>query len=402
MTLSQYWFRTVTWSLKVASKFLNIPKPLLFCGLDSRYKLLNLIADQGSHRVLLVSDSGLLKLGLLEPLANHLEQQGVSVSLFTDIMADPSESVIVKGIHVLQQKQCDIVLAVGGGSAIDAAKMIAALARLPDVSEHSIRRCAGMLKIINKGLPLYVLPTTAGTGSEATMAAVVSHSSTGQKYAIISPAISADVAALDAQLMTKLPAHLTAATGMDALTHAIEAFCSKNASKETDLFALTATRLIFANLLTSVNQPDNLTARENMALASFYAGLAFNKAGVGYVHAFAHQLGAKYHISHGLANAMVLPTVMRFNQGACASRMAVLARHINLEGNEQDQLSERFIQAVEQLCHQLDIPQTVSPLSTNDYDDIIKHALDEAHYLYAVPRFLDAQLARSLLQSITA
>ncbi|NMP17633.1 iron-containing alcohol dehydrogenase [Thalassotalea sp. Y01] len=402
MTLPTSIYKLIAFTLKVAGKLLNIPKPLLLCGADSAQKLLNLIITQGSKRVLIVTDSGLAELGMIDSIEQQLKDSGIDVVIFADIMPDPDEKVIVKGIKALQHNDCELVLAIGGGSVIDASKMIAALAKQKRVDSFTIRACRGMLKIWRKGLPLYVMPTTAGTGSEATMIAVVSNHKGGQKYPIISPAICCDVAALDAKLMTGLPKAITAATGMDALTHAIEAYTSKNASAETDRYALAAVRLIFANLTTCAETPDDINARENMALASYYAGLAFNKAGVGYVHAVAHQLGAYYHIPHGLANAMVLTRVLRLNQQTCQQRFAHLANVIGIEEYDQRKGAEQFIGQVDALCQQLDIPAQVAELQRHDCADIAKAALKEAHFLYALPRYLDEQEACDLVKSLLA
>ena len=386
-------------ALKVAAKFLNIPKPLLFTGVDSSRELVQFIIDSGAKAPLIVTDEQLIKLGLIAPFITQLEDAGLDVSVFSEITPDPGEALILQGIDKARSANADVVLTIGGGSAIDAAKMIAALAPKNGIGLNQISRCKGMLKIWQKGLPLYVVPTTAGTGSEATMAAVISKHD-GQKYPVVSPAISADAAAIDGKLMTGLPAPLTAATGMDALTHAIEAFTSKNASKETDSYAIAATKLIFENLEACVEQGDNVGARQKMALASTYAGLAFNKAGVGYVHAIAHQLGAFYHIPHGLANAMVLPTIVELNLAASEQRLALLAKAIGLQATNDTQLAQDFLDAVVNLCAKLGIPSKVEKLRLEDCPVIAKAALKEAHFLYAVPKYINEQQCIELLESL--
>jgi alcohol dehydrogenase class IV len=292
------------------------------------------------------------------------------------------------------------VLAVGGGSSIDAAKVICARA----TNDKPIRKLAGMFRVFKPILPLYAIPTTAGTGSEVTVAAVVSDPVTHAKTPIMDPKVVPQMAALDGTLMTGLPAHITAATGMDALTHAVEAYISANAFEETDACALAATRLIMQNLETAVKDGSNLEARQNMALASYYAGLAFTKAGVGYVHAIAHNFGAYYHTPHGLANAIVLPYILDYSKDSSIDRLAKLAEVSGLKKGKESkaQLAQKFIDHVRAMARDFGIPEKLEALKKEDIAGITKNALKEAHFTYAVPKYMDAATCENLIAKMVA
>ncbi len=370
-----------------ASKLLIFRTPQLFTGPGSSLQLCEHIAGTGVKNLLIVTDAMLVKLGLLKPMQEKLQQLGVSYVVYDGVLPNPTIEQIETGLTMLKQKGCTAILAIGGGSSIDAAKVIAARARNP----HKIVHMAGLMRVIIPPMKLYAVPTTAGTGSEVTIAAVVSDPSTTRKFAIMDTALVPKAAALDGALMTGLPAPITAATGMDALTHAVEAYLSRNRTVKTDAEALEATRLIMQNLPTAVHQGSNLEARQAMALASYKAGIAFTIAGVGYVHAIAHNFGAYYHVPHGLANAIILPLVLDFSKPECIERLAKLAEVSGLKrGGESDaQLADAFIAHVRKLNAEFGIPTTVEKLKTSDIPAITDKALAEAHWTYAVPRYMD-------------
>jgi len=246
------------------------------------------------------------------------------------------------------------------------------------------------------------VPTTAGTGSEVTIAAVVSDPATTRKFAIMDPCLVPLAAALDGALMTGLPAPITAATGMDALTHAVEAYISRNRTDKTDAEALDATRLIMQNLTEAVKNGSNVEARQNMALASFKGGVAFTTAGVGYVHAIAHNLGAYYHVPHGLANAIVLPRVLDFSKANCTDRLAKLAEVSGLKkgGESEAQLADAFISKVRAMNADFGIPTQVEKLKEADIPAITDKALSEAHMFYAVPRYMDRPECQAFIRQM--
>lgn len=381
-------FKIFQFLLKWSTKLLTFRTPELFSGPGSSLQLCDHIATRtGVKNLLIVTDGMLVKLGLLKPMQDRLTELGVRYVVYDGVLPNPTIDQIETGLAMLKREGCTAILAIGGGSSIDAAKVIAARARNP----HKIVHMAGLMRVFFKPMPLYAVPTTAGTGSEVTIAAVVSDPSTTRKFAIMDPKLVPIGAALDGALMTGLPAHITAATGMDALTHAVEAYISRNHTPMTDAEALDATRLIMQNLPTAVTDGGNVEARQNMAVASFKAGVAFTTAGVGYVHAIAHNFGAYYHMPHGLANAVVLPRVLDFSKPECIPRLAKLAEVSGLKaGGESDaQLADAFIAHVRKLNADFGIPTQVEKLKASDIPAITGKALSEAHWTYAVPRYMD-------------
>lgn len=381
-------FKLFQLALKWSTKLLTFRTPELFSGPGSSLQLCDHIATRtGVKNLLIVTDGMLVKLGLLKPMQDRLTELGIRYVVYDGVQPNPTIEQIETGLNLLKAEGCTAILAVGGGSSIDAAKVIAARARNP----HKIVHMAGLMRVFFKPMPLYAVPTTAGTGSEVTIAAVVSDPSTTRKFAIMDPKLVPIGAALDGALMTGLPAHITAATGMDALTHAVEAYISRNHTPMTDAEALEATRLIMQNLPTAVTEGSNIQARQNMAVASFKAGVAFTTAGVGYVHAIAHNFGAYYHMPHGLANAVILPRVLDFSKPECIARLAKLADVSGLkQGGESDaQLADAFIAHVRKLNADFGIPTQVEKLKASDIPAITAKALSEAHWTYAVPRYMD-------------
>ena len=386
-SIKVFFFRIWQFLLKISTPLLFFRTPQLYSGPGSSIQLVEHIADTGVKKLLVVTDAMLVKIGLLNPMLAKLKQMGVDCHVYDGVLPNPTIEQIENGLSILKREGCTAILAVGGGSSIDAAKVIAARATNP----YKIVHMSGLLRVAFKLLPLYAVPTTAGTGSEVTIAAVVSDPASTRKFAIMSPRMVPLAAALDGALMTGLPAPITAATGMDALTHAVEAYISRNRTKKTDVEALDATRLIMENLSTAFREGTNVEARQNMALASFKAGVAFTTAGVGYVHAIAHNFGAYYHVPHGLANAIILPRVLEFSKPDCTARLAKLAEVSGLKkGGESDaQLADAFIQRIKDMNREFGIPTQVDKLREQDIPEITGKALFEAHAFYAVPRYMD-------------
>jgi alcohol dehydrogenase class IV len=378
--------------------FLPFPKPTLFNGPGSSLELCEAIAQMGTRRVLIVTDAMLVKIGLIDEIQARLTELGVEFFIYDGVQPDPTVDQIEAGLEMLRQHDCEAILAVGGGSPIDAAKVIGARA----TNDKPVQKMEGLFRVFRATLPLYAVPTTAGTGSEVTIAAVVSDPERQSKFAIIDPKLVPAMAALDAKLMTGLPPPITAATGMDALTHAVEAYISINAVPDTDRHALAATRLIMKNLPIVMEDGQNLEARQHMSMASFYAALAFTRAGVGYVHAISHNFGAYYHTPHGLANAIVMPYVLDFSQPACARRLAELAEASGLkqDGDSDAALAQKFIDHIRSLNDRFGIPEKLESLEADDIPGIARAALKEAHGTYAVPRYMDRPACESLVRQI--
>lgn len=385
--------------LKALVKVLNIPKPTVLTGKDSSVKLCESIANFGLKNTLVVTDRPLYDLGVLDVMLKTLDKMGAKYTLFLDVEPDPTFAVVEKGLGVYRANNCDSVLAVGGGSSIDAAKVIA-LAASNGVDP---RKLVGILKGKKASAPFFCVPTTAGTGSEVTIGAVISDTETHSKELVIETKIVPLMAALDPVLMKGLPPAITAATGMDALTHLVEGFLSTLANEESKYYSKAGIKLVFDNLPKAYKTGSNIAARENMALASFYGGLTINIAGLGYVHAFAHQLGARYRIPHGLANAKVLPHVLMFNKEHVAKELAELAELIGVAKSGASDLdkAEAFICAVKDLITSLGIDAKVSDLQLKDFPAIRYAAFKEANSTYAVPVYMSSSEADALMLSVS-
>lgn len=387
-------------AVKALTMVIPAPRPLVLVGSDSALKLSTTISQLGMKHVLIVTDEILLGLGVIQPIETELQRLGLKVSIFSGVKPDPTFSVVENGLAVLKSSGCDSVLAIGGGSAIDTAKVMA----LSATNKKTPQQLVGIIKGRKPSLPLFVIPTTAGTGSEVTIGAVVSDDQTHQKGLVIDPKVVPLAAALDPKVMQGMPRSVTADTGLDALTHALEAWMSTFASAETDYYAAAATRLIFENLPLAWTDGSNLAAREAMALASHYAGLALNQAGLGYVHAIAHQLGAHYGIPHGRANAIVMPHILDFNHVASRKRLAELAERVGLvNGGFNDTMAaEILIIRVKALLVELKIDTQIKAINRQDFPEIIKAAFAEAHGIYAVPKYMSYEEAEQIMHALAS
>jgi alcohol dehydrogenase len=385
--------------LTITKRFVMVPlpRPVMFVGRDSTLQLCAMIAQLGLKNVLVVTDKPLLELGILDGAVGALRDSGIVVTVFDGVLPDPTLQVADDGIERATAQRCDAVLAFGGGSSIDAAKVIA----LATANGISAKQCVGFNKAKQLGLPLFAVPTTAGTGSEVSMGAIISDNETHQKVVVADTKVIPTAAALDPCIMKGLPTAITAATGMDALTHAIESYINTWETADSQHYGRAATRLIFENLPTACAHGDDLDAREAMALASYYAGLAFSTALVGYVHAVSHQLGAYYSVPHGLGNAMVLPHVLELLKGAATAPLAELAVYTGLgvSSETQDALAQKFIDRIWALNREIGIPKTTEVIQEQDIDAIVNAALKEGRG-YPVPRFLERSECEGLVRGL--
>ena len=380
------------------TRFIPIPQPTLLVGPGSSGRLGQAVAGFGHSKILIVTDSIISKLGLLKDLTDALTAGGAQYVVFDEITPDAPIPLIERGIAFYKEHDCDAIVAFGGGSSMDASKAIAVSISNP----KPLRKLAGYLKGLAAPVKIYAVPTTAGTGSEVTVAAVISDPERQTKLVIVDPRMVPKMAALDPSLMTGLPPHITAATGIDALTHAIEAFVGNWCTPYSDGMALSAVGLIFENLRTAYCDGKNLEAREKMALASTYAGFAFTRANVGYVHAIAHQFGGKYHTPHGLANAIMLPLVLKYSAPAIEKRLALLAVRARVGGEEEstDVLAQKFLDAVDALNRDLGIPTYLEALKEADIPALAKAACHEAHTGYPVPRYMTQAVCEDLIRQV--
>jgi alcohol dehydrogenase class IV len=382
---------------KPLAKWVPIPRPVLFVGPGSTRRLCGLVGGSGARRTMIATDAVLVKLGLVDHVRRALEAEGIDVAVFDGIVPDPPQEVLQAGLMALRAHGSDSILALGGGSSIDAAKVIAAMA----TTGKSPAQLVGMLKVNQPPLPLFAVPTTAGTGSEVTVVAVVTDSAKHEKKVVIDPKLVPVAAALDPEMMKGMPPSITAATGMDALTHAVEAYQGGWPQADTAMLCVSAVRLVFANLPRAYSHGEDLEAREAMALASLYAGLAFTRAAVGYVHAFAHKIGGMYGVPHGLANAILLPRVLDFSKDApqAEARLAELAVAIGAgsESEPKAVLAQRFVDRVRELERVIGIPETIAALRAEDIPLIARAALAEAAGDYPVPKNMSRAQAEALL-----
>ena len=372
--------------------------PVTFVGAGAARELCESIAHTHSGKVLVVTDATLVEIGLVDRITDSLDAVGLPWSVYSGVEPDPTFAQVEAGFAQLEREDCEAVLAVGGGSSMDASKVIAAMATNPG----PLHKLEGMMKIKRAPMPLFAIPTTAGTGSEVTLVAVISVPETHAKKFFTDPKLMPLMTALDASLMTGLPAPITAATGMDALTHAVESFLSRMSTETTEMYARISVRLVFDHPHTACSNGNNLEARKAMALASYYGGLAFTRTSIGYVHAIAHTFGAYYRTPHGLANAIVLPHVLEFSKGSAESRLARLAEVIGCEGTSDREKAERFIDAVRDLMAKIDIPPKLDALIAADIAPIARQALGEAHLNYPVPRYMSQGECEGLLRKMIA
>jgi alcohol dehydrogenase class IV len=373
-------------ALGLAARLVPAPTPFVFTGPRSSIELARHIADRGAGSVFVVSDAMLVKLEVVTPVLRALEELGLRVHVFSDVEPDPTIAIVMAGVERLKESGADAVLAVGGGSPIDAAKaMIGCLANgcRPDALD-------GYFKVRGAVTPFFAIPTTAGTGSEVTIASVVSDPVAKRKFAIADNKLVPLAVALDPTLMVGLPPAVTAATGMDALTHAVESYVSTMSTAATRGFSLAATRAIVRDLPRAFDQGRDVEARQSVAVASCQAGLAFTRASVGYVHAIAHQLGAIYHLPHGLVNAVGLPHVLDFYLDAAGARIAELARACRLgnTGDSEAMLARAFVAEVRRMNAHMGIPQHIEQIGAGDVAGIVDRALAEAHGTYPVPKYM--------------
>ena len=291
--------RVVQNVLKVGMYLIHFPSPELVSGEDSILKVKDILKANNKNRVLVVTDNNLLKLGLLDKMLVSLKEAGIEYAMYNDVVPNPTIDNIEAGLKIYKENNCESIIAFGGGSPMDTAKGIGARVARP---RKSIAKMKGLFKVLKKIPLLVAIPTTAGTGSETTVAAIVSNPLTHEKYPVNDTHLVPKYAVLDPNLIIGLPGKITSTTGMDALTHAVEAYIGNSNTKKTKASAIKAVKLIFDNLEETYNNPTNKEARNNMLIGSYYAGVAFTRAYVGYVHAIAHALGGFYGVPHGLAN----------------------------------------------------------------------------------------------------
>ncbi len=377
--------------------FLPWGEPTMLTGPGSIKKLPNLVKEQGVNNVLIVTDKGLTSLGLLDSLYEELDKAGVKYTVFNGVQPNPTIDNIEEARQMYLDNSCQGIIAFGGGSPMDCAKIAAARVVKPN---QPIEKMRGIMKILKKLPPFFAVPTTAGTGSECTLAAVVSNPKTHEKYACNDSVLRPRFAVFDPELTIGLPPHITSTTGMDALTHAVEAYIGKSNVPSTIQFAEKATKMIFENLETAYNDGKNIEARNNMLLASYNAGMAFTRAYVGYVHAIAHNLGGLYGLPHGLANAVILPVVLESYGSAVYTPLAKLADIVGIKGDSEEAKAKAFIAEIYAMNERMNIPKGFTQIKEEDIPTIVDRALKEGNPLYPVPVIYGKEEMTAIVKSL--
>lgn len=390
-------YRMYQGAMALAQRVLPQKKQSLTVGNGSFLNAAVILERNGVRKVQIVTTSGTVRRGTLSPLLEALQKEGVEASVYDGVKPDPDTQCIEGAAKSYREEGCDAFLAIGGGSVIDCTKMAAACAAKPG---KPIEKMAGTLKVRAK-LPFTVaIPTTAGTGSEVTAAAVVTDEKRGVKFPVADLCLVPDAAILDPTLTAELPKDITANTGMDAFTHAIEAYTNCFASKKAKCYALDAMKLINENLYAAYVDGYNLPAREHLLMASYYAGAAFTTAYVGYVHAIAHALGGMYHIPHGEACAIALPVVMVAYGSRVTPKLARIADHLMLDGETDIEKAQSLLQRIVQLERRMGIPASVAQLREEDIPELARRALKEANPTYPVPVIWDRKTMESVIRRL--
>ena len=388
--LKKCWYRIYQRTLMIAMCFMNWSEPELLEGEGSVLKLPAFIKNKGITKVLIVTDKGLMSLNLLDGLFNELTAEGIEYVVYDGVQPNPTIDNIEECKDLYINSNCQGFIAFGGGSPMDCAKAAAARVVKP---KKSVRKMRGYLKVGKKIPPFFAVPTTAGTGSETTLAAVVTDPTTHEKNAICDPVLRPKYAVLDPVLTIGLPPHITSTTGMDALTHAVESYIGKSNVKSTIRYAEEATKLIHANLEKAYSNGKDIEARTNMLKGSFYAGAAFTRAFVGYVHAIAHNLGGMYGTPHGLANAVILPYVLEWYGSKIYRRLAKLADLIGITNDNMsvEEKGKAFIEEIKRMNKAMNIPEKFDFIKEEDVPILVKRALKEGNPGYPVPRIMKSK-----------
>ncbi len=358
--------------------------------LKSTAEIARVMKEKQLKSAMLITDGFLKSSGATLPLEAALAQSGIALCVYDQTRSNPTVSNVEEAVAMYVAQRCDCLIAFGGGSAIDCAKAVGARVVYP---KRSLDNLKGNLRIFRRLPPLFAVPTTAGTGSEVTVTAVITDEKRKYKYTMNSFPLIPHYAVLDPEVTYTLPKHLTATTGMDALTHAVEAYIGRSTSRETRRLAKEVVQLVFENIETAYNMPENYAARENMLKAAYKAGIAFSKSYVGYVHAVAHSLGGQYNVPHGLANSVLLPLVLEMYGEKIHKKLHELAVYAGVAQVQDDAAvgARKFVDKVKALNRAMGIPETLEGICPADIPVMSKHADREGNPLYPVPVLMDAR-----------
>jgi alcohol dehydrogenase class IV len=348
----------------------------VFGGENVLEQLAGIIAAEKASRVIVFTDAGVLGTGICASVFEQIKKAGADYSVISDLRPEPSTSDVTRAVEAINHSKGELVIAVGGGSVMDMAKLCAAMKG----ASYNIYDLLEKNDLMQKGLPTVMIPTTCGTGSEATFNAIIAVPEKSVKIGIVNKNMLADYVLLDGNMIRKLPPKIIAATGVDALAHAVECFTSNKANPFSDLYAAEGARLIFANLVRAYNNAEDMEAKSNLLIAAFYGGVSIASSGTTAVHALAYPLGGKYHIAHGVSNAIMFAPVMRANLEACEDRLALLEDIVNPSGygNTSREKAQRMIKRIETIVKDTEIPSSLREfgIGMEDMDFLVEAAAD--------------------------
>ncbi len=397
--IRSFFYRCFQVGIYLVSWFLPWREPKLFIGENALSDMTHTLLKKRKRNVCIVTDKGITETGLLRLLLNALEIAEIQYQIYDKTIPNPTSENVLEVATLYKEHNCTAFIAIGGGSPIDCAKVAAAVIAKPNKTPSQLK---GILKILKKVPLLYAIPTTSGSGSETTLAAVISDTETHEKYTIKDPCLIPRGAVLDSKFTIGLPPSITATTGLDALAHAVEAFLGRNNTRKTKKRALEAIDLIFKNLPLAYKDGGNIEARENMQKAAHYAGIAFTRAYVGYAHAIGHTLGSFYGTPHGLALAVTLPYVLKQYGEEAHKKLAFLADFIAVSQDSMttEEKALAFITAIENLNKTLNIQNCIEQIQESDIASLAKSAAKEGNPEYPVPRIMFQDEFESLFEQI--
>lgn len=396
--LGKVYCRAYQGVMKIVLPMMPYREPVILDSMDAVAKTL---LDKNIDNVMVVTDANIVKLNLLKTLIDCLNENNIKYELYDEVLPNPTTDMVETVLEKYNSANCQAIIAVGGGSVIDCAKGLGARVVNPN---KKLNKMKGLLKVKGPLPPFFAVPTTAGTGSETTVSAVITDANTHHKYVINDFDLIPHFAVLDANLTTGLPVGVTSTTGMDALTHAIEAYIGNATTEQTRKHSLEAIRIIMDNLPKVCEDGSNVRARRQMLRASYMAGLAFTRSYVGYVHAIAHSLGGKYGTAHGLANAVILPYVLSEYGKTIAKKLKTIAVYCEIaRPYDSDEIAaSKFVNKIIEMNEAFGIPKTFDFIKEEDIPEMAKNASKEANPLYPVPVLMSAKELEKLYYKIKA
>lgn len=388
MTFKQGLDRVSQFAMAKGQYIMRYGVPDLLEGENSVLMLPEIMKAEHADKPLIVAGKTVSKNGIMDGFLQAADKVGVEYVIFDGAEPNPTIENVEAAVKMYHENGCNGIVAFGGGSSMDCAKIAGARIARPHKGVEQLR---GIMKVGRKLPPLYAIPTTSGTGSEATIAAVVVNKETQHKYAVMDPKLLPFMAVLDPVLTETMPKSVTAATGMDALTHAVESYINKYGSKFADAKSRQATVLIFDNLEKAYNDGSNLDARGRMQKAAWFAGIAFTRNAVGYVHALGHPLSGLYNLPHGLVMASILPKVLREYGDSVTEKLSELGTLVGIQGDSKEEISGNFIAAIEGMNERMNIPKDIEQIKDEDIEKMAGFALEEANGTYPTPQMWDKQ-----------